>query len=186
MKKWYHEPFFEPSSWIFENLMHLNLSSDEALVVLMINYMNEKHLKITNDILAKRTGLSFEKLDHVIALLCAKKYLDIKATSKTVTFMLDGLFESEMAKRESSVSLDLYDAFETEFGRPLNQTEMQMLSDWIKCFDSKLILYALKEASMYRSLNINYIARILESWEQKGITSAMIEEGKHLGRKKNS
>ena len=82
--------------------------------------------------------------------------------------------------------LCLYDVFESEFARPLNQTEMQMLSDWIKCFDSKLILYALKEASMYRSLNMNYISRILESWQQKGITSTMVEEGKHLGRKKNT
>ena len=80
----------------------------------------------------------------------------------------------------------LFDAFETEFGRPLNQTEMQFLSDWMKEFDSKLILYALKEASMYRSLNMNYIARILENWSMHGITSTMVEEGKHLGRKKNS
>ncbi len=186
MKKWYQEPFFEPSSWIFENLMHLNLTSDEALVVLMINYMNEKHLKITNDILSKRTGLSYEKLDRVIALLCAKNYLDIKATSQTVDFCLDGLFESEMAKREAASSKDLYDVFEAEFARPLNQNEMQMLSDWIRYFDSKLILYALKEASMYRSLNMNYISRILESWQKKGITSEMVEEGKHLGRKKNT
>lgn len=186
MKKWYQEPFFDRSSWIYENLMHLNLSAEEALVVLMINYLNEKHLKITNDILCKRTGLSFEHLDRVIGLLCSKKYLDIKATSKTVSFQLDGLFESEMSKREASVTPTLYDAFETEFGRPLNQTEMQFLSDWMKEFDSKLILYALKEASMYRSLNMNYIARILENWSMHGITSTMVEEGKHLGRKKNS
>lgn len=186
MKKWYQEPFFEPSSWIFENLVNLNLSAEEALVVLMINYMNEKHQKITNEILAKRTGLSYEKLDQVIALLCAKSYLDIKATARTVSFQLSGLFESEMAKREASTSLSLYDTFESEFGRPLTQTEMQLLSDWQKEYETKLVLYALKEASMYRSLNMNYIARILKEWEEKGITSEMVEEGKHLGRKKNS
>lgn len=183
MKKWYQEPFFDPSSWIFENLMHLNLSAEEALVVLMINYMNEKHQKISNEILSKRTGLSFEQLDRVIGTLCAKKYLDIKATSRNVVFQLNGLFESEMAKRESSNSTSLFDAFETEFGRPLSQIEMQMLSDWIKEMDSKLILYALKEASIYDSLNMNYISRILSDWNAKGITSRMVEEGKHLGRK---
>lgn len=186
MKKWYQEPFFNPSSWIYENLMHLNLSAEEALVVLMICYMNEKHQKITNEILAKRTGLSFEQLDHVIALLCAKKYLDIKATSKTVSFQLHGLFESEMARHESSSSSSLFDVFESEFGRPLSQIEMQMLSDWNKEIDSKLILYALKEASMYNSLNMNYISRILKDWTVNGITSQMVEEGKHLGRKKNT
>lgn len=88
-----------------------------------------------------------------------------------------------MAKRESSNSTSLFDAFETEFGRPLSQIEMQMLSDWIKEMDSKLILYALKEASIYDSLNMNYISRILSDWNAKGITSRMVEEGKHLGRK---
>ena len=104
MKKWYNEPFFDSTSWIFENLMHLNLSSEEALTVLMINYLNSKQIRITNDVLCKRTGLSYEKLDQVIALLCAKNYLDIKATSKTVSFQLSGLFESEMPKREAANS----------------------------------------------------------------------------------
>jgi DNA replication protein len=186
MKKWYHEPFFDSTSWIFENLMHLNLTPEEALTVLMINYLNSKQIRITNDILSKRTGLSFEKLDQVIALLCAKNYLDIKATANTVSFQLNGLFESEMPKRDAAASGSLYDVFETEFGRPLTQSEMQMLSDWIHTIDSKLVLYALKEASIYRSLNMNYIARILKEWSDKGITSEMVEEGKHLGRRKNS
>jgi DNA replication protein len=186
MKKWYNEPFFDSTSWIFENLMHLNLSSEEALTVLMINYLNSKQIRITNDVLCKRTGLSYEKLDQVIALLCAKNYLDIKATSKTVAFQLSGLFESEMAKREAAGSGSLYDVFESEFGRPLTQNEMQMVSEWVHNIDSKLILYALKEASIYRSLNMNYIARILKDWTDKGISSEMVEEGKHLGRRKNS
>lgn len=186
MKKWYEEPFFDSSSWIFENLMHLNLSSEEALTVLMINYMNTKQIKITNEVLSKRTGLSYSQLDRVIALLCSKNYLDIKATSQTVVFQLNGLFESEMAKREAASSSSLYDVFESEFGRPLTQNEMQMLSQWVHQLDSKLILYALKEASIYRSLNMNYIARILKEWTEKGITSEMVEEGKHLGRRKNS
>ena len=93
MKKWYHEPFFDSTSWIFENLMHLNLTPEEALTVLMINYLNSKQIRITNDVLSKRTGLTYEKLDQVIALLCAKNYLDIKATANTVTFQLNGLFE---------------------------------------------------------------------------------------------
>ena len=186
MKKWYQEPFFDSSSWIMENLEALNLSSDEALVVLIINYMNEKHQKISMDVLSRRSGLSHEKLDQVITLLCAKKYLDIKPYAKTVAFSLNGLFETEISKRETAAVLPLYDVFETEFGRPLTQSEMTLLSDWMKQMDSQLILYALKEASIYRSLNFNYISRILQDWAEKGYTKEMIEEGKHLGRKKNS
>ena len=110
----------------------------------------------------------------------------LKALTELVSFQLSGLFESEMPKREAANSGSLYDVFESEFGRPLTQNEMQMLSEWMHNIDSKLILYALKEASIYRSLNMNYIARILKDWMDKGISSEMVEEGKHLGRRKNS
>jgi DnaD/phage-associated family protein len=73
---------------------------------------------------------------------------------------------------------DRFEVFETEFGRPLSNREMEKLSDWNKVTDKKLILYALREASAYQALNMNYIDKILKDWKDSGLTAQMIEEGK--------
>lgn len=75
---------------------------------------------------------------------------------------------------------NLFNIFEEEFGRPLSQREMQTISEWVQKLDSKLILYALKEASIYRRMSIEYIQRILQSWTSKGFTPEDIESGEHL------
>ena len=75
---------------------------------------------------------------------------------------------------------NLFNIFEEEFGRPLSQREMQTISEWVQKIDSKLILYALKEASLYRSLSVEYVQSVLHSWKQKGFTTEDIESGEHL------
>ncbi len=49
---------------------------------------------------------------------------------------------------EKSLAFDqsLFDLFESEFGRPLSQMELQRMADWLKDYEQKLICYALREA----------------------------------------
>ncbi len=81
---------------------------------------------------------------------------------------------------EKSKTENLYERFEFEFGRPLSQPEFQRLSDWI-CSDieTALLPLALKEASLYKKYDFNYIAKILDAWKQKGFTADQIAAGKH-------
>ena len=72
----------------------------------------------------------------------------------------------------------MFDVFETEFGRPLTQKEMQKISDWNRTVDRRMILYALREASGYQKKNIGYVESVLNAWLQKGFTPEMIEEGR--------
>ena len=53
--------------------------------------------------------------------------------------------------------------------------EMTKISDWNRTTDKKLILYALRQASAYQHLSINYIDKILNDWKTEGRTVEMIE-----------
>lgn len=176
--KWYEQNFVNRRDWVLDHLELLGLSISEAIIVLLIDFCNSNHLEITMDFLQQKTGVSMEEVDKVVSVLCAKKYLEIRASNKNVRFLLDGLYETNIAQDQKILDSPIFDVFETEFGRPLNQKEMQKISDWNRSMDRKLILYALREASAYQKKNLSYIESILTSWKKKGYTAKMIEEGK--------
>ncbi|MEG0076438.1 DnaD domain-containing protein [Anaerorhabdus sp.] len=175
--KWYKQTYVNHRDWILENLDVLGLSHQEAIVVLLIDFFNCNQIKITMDILSKKSAMPQDELDKTLSVLVAKKYLEIRATNKQVSFILDGLFDTEVAKTQNALNSSLFDLFETEFARPLSNAEMMKLSDWVKTMDSKLIIYALRESSMYQKVSMNYIQKILQTWSDKGVTAKMIEEG---------
>ena len=168
--KWYEQRYVNHRDWVLENLELLNLTDQELVVVLLIDYCNEKHIDISMDVLEKKARLKKEELERVIATLCAKKYLEILASSKNVKFSLDGLFDIDVAHEQRVIDVPLFEVFESEFGRPLSQKEMQKVSEWNKTFDRKMILYALREASAYQKVNMTYIETILKNWKEKGVT----------------
>lgn len=180
MDKWYKHSYINRANWILENYANLNLSSEEGILVLLINHANETGIALSQDSLSGLSGMTVTQVDKAIALLCAKQYLKIRAAITGIEFDLSGLFEAETAKSEKASNQSLYDVFESEFARPLSQNEMMKVSDWSKQFDQRLVLYALKEAALYKKVSIPYIAAILEEWRKRGYTAAMIEKGKHI------
>ncbi|MBQ1468881.1 MAG: DnaD domain protein, partial [Solobacterium sp.] len=92
----------------------------------------------------------------------ARKYLDIKASSKRIRFVLDGLFEANTARDRSVMDVSLFELFEQEFGRTLSQKEMQKISDWNREYERKQIIDALREASTYQKLSLSYVEAILK------------------------
>lgn len=175
--KWYKTNYVQRRDWVLEHCELLNLTSDEFRVILLIDFFNTNKEEITSEILCKKMGCTQNQLDKVLNLLMAKKYLTIKASSNGVVFSLDGLFEVEVARTQAGLNQSVHDLFEAEFGRPLSQSEMEQLNQWIKQEDSRIVIYALKEASMYQSLNFKYIAKVLNTWREKGVTVEKIERG---------
>ncbi len=165
--KWYETNYVNHRDWILDNLNLLSLDAKEAIVILMIDFMNEHHLKITN-----------EEMNEVLSLLCAKKYLEIKAANNgDIRFVLNGLFETDVARDEKIMDSSLFDLFESEMGRTLSQKEMQKIAEWNRTTDKKMIFYALREASAYQKLSFSYIDKILQDWKNKGLTLKQIDEG---------
>ena len=175
--KWYEQNYVNHRDWILDHLEHLGLDANETVLVLLIDFCNEHRIPVSLELLHKKSGMSVEEVDDVISTLCAKTYLEIRASSAEVRFILNGLFETNTARSERIIESSLYDTFETEFGRPLSQREMSKISEWNRTTDKTLILYALRQASTYRHLSISYIDKILSDWKTEGRTVQMIEEG---------
>lgn len=174
--KWYEQKFVNHRDWILENCQLLGLDSNEFELVMMIDFFNEHGEPITMETLHQKTGMTLEEVDRTISVLCAKKYLEIRASAANVCFSLNGMFETDVARSERILDSSLFSVFEGEFGRPLSNQEMEKISDWNRTTDKKMIIYALREASAYQKLNIAYIDRILSDWKSKGLTLQQIEE----------
>lgn len=169
--KWYEQKFVNRRDWIIDQYETFNFSSNEGIVVLAIDFLNSHRIAITYDVLSNKTNLKPEEIDQVVALLVAKNYLEIRATAKGLVFNLAGLFESDGNKPKKVAHESVYDVYEQSFGRPLTNIEMEKINDWLKLVDSKLMIYALKEAVLYEKINMAYIEAILRDWQKKGITS---------------
>lgn len=173
--KWYEQNFVNRRDWIMDHLEFLGLDANETVLVLLIDFFNEHNIPVSLELLHKKTGMTMEQVDETVSTLCARKYLEIRASSKKVRFLLNGLFDTDTARSERILDSSLFDTFETEFGRPLSNMEMTKISDWNRTTDKKLILYALRQASAYQHLSIHYIDKILSDWKTEGRTVEMIE-----------
>lgn len=176
--KWYKQKYVNRRDWILDNLEFLGLSEKEIVVVLLIDFFNSNHINITIDLLCKKTGFEENEINKILSVLFAKKFLQIEARNNVPCFILDGLFELEVEVIESELDNSLFNLFEKEFKRPLTQKEMETISDWVKTIDSKFIIEALKQASMYKKVKLSYIDKILKNWVNNNVTISMIQEGK--------
>lgn len=166
--QWYEQNYVSRRDWILDNLSALNLTAEETVLVLLIDFMNEHAQPISIDTLAHQSGMSVNAVNQAVSLLCAQHYLDIKASAKAVHFSLNGLFETDTAAAANVLDASLFDLFEAEFGRPLSSSEMQKISEWNKTTDRRIIIKALREASTYQHLSLPYVEKILIDWKRKG------------------
>jgi DNA replication protein len=181
MEKWYKKNYVNTRDWIIENLEYLNLTAKETVIVLLIDYLNNSNIEINNEILSNKSNIDLKDIDNILSSLVSKRYLLIKATVKGVVFNLDTLFEIEVAKEELVFNAELFNLFEEEFGRPLSQNEMVKINNWRNNYSNKLIIYALRESSLYQKLSFPYINKILLNWKKEGKTATNIEEEIDVG-----
>lgn len=80
--------------------------------------------------------------------------------------------QKEVHSKEKEIT-DLYQSFETEFGRPLSPIEYETIQNWLSVdrYETELILLALREAVLNQAYSLKYIDRILLAWERKNLTS---------------
>ncbi|MBQ9327763.1 MAG: DnaD domain protein [Solobacterium sp.] len=176
--KWYEQRFVNRRDWVLDHLEFLGLSEKELIIVLMIDFMSEHRIPISIDALAQKAGMDPKDVDETISLLCAKKYLDIRASGKRVSFRLDGLYDTDVAKEAGIIDRPVFDLFESELKRPLTQKDMERISEWNRIYEKRMIILALREASMYQKVSMPYIDTILREWTKKNYTADMIEQGK--------
>ena len=65
MKKWYKESYFNGINWILENYDKLNLSADEALVLMLIELANRNNRALSYDYLRAKLGYDNNRIDSI-------------------------------------------------------------------------------------------------------------------------
>ena len=176
MKQFWQESYFNRKNWLMENIVSLNLSEREFMLLMLISFFMEQNRLITTESLSAHSNLSIQDVDDCLSKLCLKQYLQVTFTNGIMSFNMDGIFQQ---KEKDVDALPIFQTFEQEFGRPLTQKELMILSEWIRKYDNELIIYALREAAIYRKLNIKYIDTILSRWEKQGITVEKLVEDVH-------
>ena len=176
MKKWYEQNYVSHRDWILDNMENLGLDCNEVVLVLLIDFMNEHHQEIDLEGLSNKLNKSQDELDRVLSTLCARSYLSIFPTSNGSKWSLNGLFEADRERSVKVMDRSLFDTFESEFGRPLSEREMEKLNEWVKSTHKKLIIYALRQASLDEKLSFPYIDKIISNWKTKGYTADNIEK----------
>ena len=80
-------------------------------------------------------------VDDTIASLISKGYLILVTDDGKIKFNIDNIFE---VKNEMIEKSDIFDIFESEFGRILTQKEASIISEWLRIYDYNTIIKALR------------------------------------------
>lgn len=161
MIKWYKEPYFDRETWILSNFEKLNITNDELVFILLIEYAKKNKIKITYEYFNKKLKSTNDKVDKLIASLVSKKHLKIVSNEKGVFFDIDGLFEFDPSQYEIIENKDIYETLESTFNRPLSPLELEKASDLIKKYGQNKFNDALRTAEAYKKVSIAYIETVL-------------------------
>lgn len=83
----------------------------------------------------------------------------------------------EEENTQSGELTEIIDLIQHEFKRPLSSFESEKILYWYKKLGYKFIEHALREAVIYRKLDINYIDKVLARWVNEDITLEMLNKG---------
>ena len=185
-----NEPFYVPNI-LFKNYRKLNITDSELIILIyLINADNTFNPKqITKDLNFKLN----ETMDLINSLI-EKNIIKIDIINKKVReeiINLDELYNKLafiIIDGKEKKSNNLFDVFEKEFGRTLSPMDYEIISDWQKDFDDKLILLALKESVFNNVTNLRYIDKIIRDWSKKGIKTEedVINDRKKFESKKSN
>ncbi len=161
----YNETFFNRRNWILEKLDELDLTLEETLCILYIDYYNEFNRVCDIHAIAIKLKKTDIEIDEIFDKLIQKNYIKVEFKDRRMIYNLEGLFHI----KEDATPIDkiqfqtLFNIFEQEFKRTLSQKETELISEWMTRYDNKLILHALRNASAYEKMNFSYIEKILVS-----------------------
>lgn len=124
----------------------------EQLHQMMINHLVEQKMRKMED--GKEDAIyDFSLLINKLALL--------NENDQAVTVKVEN----------TNNRVETFNQLEAEFGRPLSSMELQIVNDWLDKdnYSAIMIKLALRQAVMNSALNLQYMDRILQSWDRQGL-----------------
>lgn len=173
----FNAPYVDRRTWIIDHLQDLVLEPKEILVVLLIDFFNQQHILIDHELISEKLKISVDEVEDIFTELSDKGYLTLDYADGSLIFNIEGIFELSKAS-DTSIDRSLLEQFEMEFARPLSSTEMQRIIDMASMYDERRVICALNEAVCNEVCDLNYIERILQNWQQKGLSTEDLENGK--------
>lgn len=181
---------------LFMNYKDLNITNEELILIIYI--VNEKNLMFNAKKIGNDLKLSMGEVLTLINSLSSKdlisleittidgvkeEYIDVNKLYKKLAYFV---INEEVDTKQ--VDNNIFDTFESEFGRTLSPIEYELITGWLdNGFSEELVICALKEAVYNGVSNLRYIDKILFEWNKKGIkTKEDVEnDRKKFNRKKS-
>lgn len=174
----WNSPYFDRSCWILSNSGQLSLTSQELLVVLVLDHLHKCRQPYLLETIAEKSHLSEDVVDECFQSLSDKGYLSIDTQGRRLEFHLEGLLDVNAPAAGDPLMQSLFSEFAAEFSRPLSPGEMEQILDLSSHFSRKMILRALDEAGIYEKRSVGYVQAVLNGWKAKGLSEEDIERGK--------
>lgn len=187
--------FLKADSTIVSNLLltyyqKIGMSDRDFLFYLqLLNYNQSGNPFPDLGVISETMSVSVDELFQTLQNLIDKGFISIETSLNEkgqqedrydLTLIYDRLsaFLEQQNQKEVEVSKEneiaqLYQTFETEFGRPLSPIEYETIQNWLTVdhYSLDLIHLALREAVLNQAYSLKYIDRILLAWERKNLKS---------------
>ncbi len=184
------EKHFSLSTHLLKEALHLKLTLEEFILLIYFEDSIDKTFNVS--LIEQATSLKESTILNTFNSLMSKRLITIESGKdmegrRTESVSLNPFYEKleevKEEKEKEETKIDIYSAFETEFGRPISSMEYEIIGAWLeKGFKENLILGALKEAVYNGVTSLRYIDKILYEWQKKGYKS-MNEVEKGLTRR---
>lgn len=153
------------------NYAKLNLSEEELVLILLINYFVNNHQQVTIQLLENHMSIAKDKIDKLInnlhkkGIISFNKYATNNIDISNIFDKIIGLNTIEKIKegqaKNQQETKNIISSFEKEFQKKLSPIEKETIREWHTTYNDEIIMYALKEAVMANVLSLRYIEKII-------------------------
>ncbi|MCM1370751.1 MAG: DnaD domain protein [Clostridium sp.] len=170
---------------ILLNYKKLSITAEELiLIIYLINNDNCFDLKKISYDLNVESKSIMQLINSLVSKNLATLEVKKKGNTRSEYVNLGQIYKKiafDFIEEKQEKNNNIFDRFETEFGRTLSPMEYEIINSWLENFKEETIILALKESIYNGVSNLRYIDRILYEWQKKGIET---EEDIEKDRKK--
>ena len=159
-----NENHFTIDKFVLKYAKESKLTLNDLILLIYLLNGKEKELFDSISTLKEKKLLSIEMQKNESGIL--DEVINVKSFYE---IMISNLINNNVGDANKN---DIFDIFESEFGRTLSPMEYDIINNWLESKIPKdLIVKALKEAVYNGVGNLRYIDKILYEWNKKGIKS---------------
>lgn len=177
------------NTYLYNVIFNKELSLNETL--LLIYFTNETEFNLNK--ISQTTLLTNTDILTSLSSLTTKNLLEMKVEEVDgkkreiidLSLLYKEMLELNVVEKKKDVKEDIFELFESEFGRTLSPIEYEIINAWISSgMNQELIVGALKEATYNGVKSLRYIDKIIFEWEKKGFKS-LKDVDNHLSKPSN-